>query len=87
MEPIELSAVPGSVKILVNGIRINARHRGQGEPNLIFLHYWGGSNEQLEARLHAYDSAESIARSSHSIECPVKSCIDTSPPPRLDAYF
>ena len=31
------------MKIAANGIRINIRERGRGEPNLVFLHYWGGS--------------------------------------------
>jgi pimeloyl-ACP methyl ester carboxylesterase len=32
------------VRIEANGIRINVRDRGQGEPSLVFLHYWGGSS-------------------------------------------
>jgi pimeloyl-ACP methyl ester carboxylesterase len=27
----------------VNGIQLNVRDQGQGEPALVFLHYWGGS--------------------------------------------
>ena len=32
------------VKIAANGIQINVREQGQGEPSLVFLHYWGGSS-------------------------------------------
>ena len=32
------------MKIAANGIQINVRDRGRGEPNLVFLHYWGGSS-------------------------------------------
>ena len=32
------------MKIAANGIQINLRDRGRGEPNLVFLHYWGGSS-------------------------------------------
>ena len=32
------------MKIAANGIRINVRDRGRGEPSLVFLHYWGGSS-------------------------------------------
>ena len=32
------------MRISVNGIQINVRDRGKGEPNLVFLHYWGGSS-------------------------------------------
>lgn len=32
------------MKIATNGIRINVRDRGQGEPALVFIHYWGGSS-------------------------------------------
>jgi 3-oxoadipate enol-lactonase len=32
------------VKIAANGIQINVRDRGRGAPNLVFLHYWGGSS-------------------------------------------
>lgn len=31
------------MKIAANGIQINVRDRGRGEPSLVFLHYWGGS--------------------------------------------
>lgn len=27
----------------VNGVTLNVRDQGQGEPTLLFLHYWGGS--------------------------------------------
>jgi 3-oxoadipate enol-lactonase len=33
-----------SMRIGVNGIQINVRDRGKGEPSLVFLHYWGGSS-------------------------------------------
>jgi 3-oxoadipate enol-lactonase len=36
------------MKITANGIRINIRDQGQGEPNLVFLHYWGGSSRTWE---------------------------------------
>jgi pimeloyl-ACP methyl ester carboxylesterase len=32
------------VKIQANGIHINVRDRGRGEPTLVLLHYWGGSS-------------------------------------------
>jgi pimeloyl-ACP methyl ester carboxylesterase len=32
------------VRITANGIQINVLDRGRGEPNLVFLHYWGGSS-------------------------------------------
>jgi len=32
------------MKIAANGIQINVRDRGRGQPNLVFLHYWGGSS-------------------------------------------
>ena len=32
------------MRIGVNGIQINVRDRGRGEPSLVFLHYWGGSS-------------------------------------------
>jgi hypothetical protein len=32
------------MKIAANGLRINVRDRGRGEPSLVFLHYWGGSS-------------------------------------------
>jgi pimeloyl-ACP methyl ester carboxylesterase len=32
------------MRIGVNGIQINVRDRGKGEPSLVFLHYWGGSS-------------------------------------------
>jgi len=28
----------------VNGIHLNVRDQGRGEPSLLFLHYWGGSS-------------------------------------------
>ena len=28
----------------VNGIQLNVRDQGRGEPSLLFLHYWGGSS-------------------------------------------
>jgi len=31
-------------RILVNGVNINVDVRGQTEPALVFLHYWGGSS-------------------------------------------
>src|ERR1700739_27440 len=27
-----------------NGIQLNVRDEGKGEPSLLFLHYWGGSS-------------------------------------------
>jgi pimeloyl-ACP methyl ester carboxylesterase len=32
------------MKIQVNGIHLNVRETGSGEPALLFLHYWGGSS-------------------------------------------
>ena len=32
------------MKVAANGILINVRDRGQHEPSLVFLHYWGGSS-------------------------------------------
>lgn len=32
------------MKLAVNGIHINVRERGTGNPSLVFLHYWGGSS-------------------------------------------
>jgi pimeloyl-ACP methyl ester carboxylesterase len=32
------------MKQKVNGIQLNVRDQGQGEPVLVFLHYWGGSS-------------------------------------------
>ena len=32
------------MKIAANRIQINLRDCGRGEPNLVFLHYWGGSS-------------------------------------------
>lgn len=32
------------MKIKANGIRINIREQGAGEPALVFLHYYGGSS-------------------------------------------
>ena len=32
------------MRISANGITMNADVRGQGEPALVFLHYWGGSS-------------------------------------------
>jgi pimeloyl-ACP methyl ester carboxylesterase len=32
------------MKQKVNGIQLNVRDQGQGEPALVFLHYWGGSS-------------------------------------------
>jgi pimeloyl-ACP methyl ester carboxylesterase len=31
-------------KRTINGIQLNVRDEGQGEPSLLFLHYWGGSS-------------------------------------------
>jgi pimeloyl-ACP methyl ester carboxylesterase len=31
-------------KLKVNGIELNVRDQGRGEPSLLFLHYWGGSS-------------------------------------------
>ena len=32
------------MKIASNGIRVNVEEQGDGEPTLVFLHYWGGSS-------------------------------------------
>src|SRR5580658_9424661 len=40
----EESASTTRVKIQANGIDINVRDRGRGEPTLVLLHYWGGSS-------------------------------------------
>jgi pimeloyl-ACP methyl ester carboxylesterase len=32
------------VKRKLNGIQLNVRDEGQGEPALLFMHYWGGSS-------------------------------------------
>jgi len=36
------------MKQKVNGIQLNVRDQGQGEPALLFLHYWGGSSRTWE---------------------------------------
>lgn len=36
------------MRLAVNGIHINVRERGTGEPSLVFLHYWGGSSRTWE---------------------------------------
>ena len=52
------------MKQKVNGIQLNVRDQGQGEPALLFLHYWGGSSRtwdlvidrlQADFRCVAYD--------------------------------
>ena len=32
------------MKRKLNGIQLNVRDEGRGEPSLLFLHYWGGSS-------------------------------------------
>ena len=32
------------MKQKINGIQLNVRDEGRGEPSLLFLHYWGGSS-------------------------------------------
>jgi pimeloyl-ACP methyl ester carboxylesterase len=47
------------MKIEANGIGINVRDQGHGEPSLVFLHYWGGSSRtwrDVIARLPNYRS-------------------------------
>jgi hypothetical protein len=45
------------VKIQANGIHINVRERGRGEPTLVLLRYWGGSSrtraELIDQLVHA----------------------------------
>ena len=41
------------MKIAANGIRINIRERGRGDPSLVFLHYWGGSSRTWEEVINA----------------------------------
>jgi pimeloyl-ACP methyl ester carboxylesterase len=36
------------MKRKLNGIELNVRDEGQGEPSLLFLHYWGGSSRTWE---------------------------------------
>jgi pimeloyl-ACP methyl ester carboxylesterase len=50
------------MRIAANGIQINVRDQGRGEPSLVFLHYWGGSSrtwDEVIARLA--DQHRSIA--------------------------
>ena len=42
------------MRISVNGIHINVRDRGTGEPSLVFLHYWGGSSRTWTEVVHSY---------------------------------
>jgi len=50
------------MKITANGIRINVRDRGRGEPSLVFLHYWGGSSRTWDEVIgHLADQHRSIA--------------------------
>jgi 3-oxoadipate enol-lactonase len=50
------------MKIAVNGIQINIRERGRGEPNLVLLHYWGGSSRTWEEVIeHLADQHRAIA--------------------------
>ena len=50
------------MKVTANGIQINVRERGHGEPSLVFLHYWGGSSRSWEEVIaYLADQHRSIA--------------------------
>jgi pimeloyl-ACP methyl ester carboxylesterase len=40
----QISKKENDMRILANGININVDVRGEAEPALVFLHYWGGSS-------------------------------------------
>jgi pimeloyl-ACP methyl ester carboxylesterase len=42
-------------RILANGVNLNVDVRGQGEPALVFLHYWGGSSRTWDGVIRHLD--------------------------------
>jgi pimeloyl-ACP methyl ester carboxylesterase len=36
-----------------NGIQLNVRDEGKGEPSLLFLHYWGGSSRTWDSVINS----------------------------------
>jgi len=39
--------------IVANGVRIHFKDQGQGQPTLVFLHYWGGSSRTWDGVINA----------------------------------
>jgi pimeloyl-ACP methyl ester carboxylesterase len=73
------------MKRKLNGIELNVRDEGQGEPTLLFLHYWGGSSRtwgpvisdlRTDFRCVAYDHRgwgdSDKPETGYSIECLAK---------------
>jgi pimeloyl-ACP methyl ester carboxylesterase len=42
------------MKYQINGVGLNVHDQGDGEPVLIFLHYWGGSSRTWREVINAW---------------------------------
>lgn len=49
------------MKISANGIQLHVRDQGEGQPAIVFLHYWGGSSRTWDAVIAALPGHRCVA--------------------------